>query len=296
MYPQDTIQASSNLAVEGVIISVEDNYRIDGFMAGSYHIFHAYIRLKITGVEWVDDDLTDWITVDYENNTVNGWSTIGIGYDNPDKPQLTVGQTVECKGYYVPHTDTPYSYIITVSPSISESYLKIQTDVVTNGLVSTADQALEIAMPIVEQYAKENNRTITTVEATLRQSSHWFIEVGFEAVEGKGYHDRSGAYQVSMWADSGEIWHHGPIWHNAWRNVSASDEFIKLTVNEAIASALPIAEQYAQENNRTITTMVGASLSNYADSRPSWLIDVKFETIKSIGAEPWRDAQYWIDG
>lgn len=41
MYPQDAIQDSSNLSVKGVIISVERNYRIDGFMAGSYHIFQS---------------------------------------------------------------------------------------------------------------------------------------------------------------------------------------------------------------------------------------------------------------
>jgi hypothetical protein len=161
MYPQDAIQASSNLSVEGIITSIENNHRIDGFMAGSYHIFQSYIRLNITGILWVDDDLAYWVSVDYENNTVNSLGTIGIGYDNLDSIQLAVGQTVECKGYYVPHTDTPYSYIITISPSISESYLKMQTDMATKGPVSTADQAIEIAMPIVEQYAKENNRTIT---------------------------------------------------------------------------------------------------------------------------------------
>jgi hypothetical protein len=210
MYPQDTIQDSSNLAVEGVIISVEDNYRIDGFMAGSYHIFHAYIRLSITGVVWVDDDLTDWITVDYENNTVNGWSTIGIGYDNPDKPQLTVGQTVECKGYYVPHTDTPYSYIIIVSLSISESYLKTQTDVATNCSVSAADQAVKIAMPSIEQYASKNNRTIKTVTAKFYNFSgeaDWEVVALFDLVRGIGLQDWIDGYTVMIRADNGEIYH-----------------------------------------------------------------------------------------
>jgi hypothetical protein len=103
---------------------------------------------------------------------------IGIGYDNLDSIQFAVGQTVECKGYYVAHTDTPYSYIITVSPSISESYLEKQKELATTkGLVSTAIQAIDIAMPIVEGYVEENNRTITTVEATLKQSfpPHWFM-------------------------------------------------------------------------------------------------------------------------
>jgi len=219
MYPQDAIQAISNLSVEGTITSIENNHRIDGLMAGSYHIFQSYIRLNITGVLWIDDDLADWVTVDYENNTVNGWETIGIGYDNLDNIQLAVGQTVECKGYYVAHTDTPYSYIITVSPSISESYLEKQTELATTkGLVSTANQAIEIAMPIVELYAKENNRTITSmVDATLSYDDSmpiWLVDVEFEAIKSlaeEPWRDLQfwiDVYQVSIWADTGEIRYH----------------------------------------------------------------------------------------
>ena len=210
MYPQDAIQASSNLAVKGGIISVENNYKIEGFMAGSYHIFNSYIRLNITDIMWVDDDLADWITVNYENSTLNGWGTISIGYDNLDSPQLTVGQTLECKGYYVPHTDTPYSYIITVSPSISESYLKTQTDVVTEGPISTAERAIEIAMPIVEQYAEENNRTIKTVTAKFHNSSevaNWKVVALFDLVKGAGLQDWIDGYSVLIKADNGEIYY-----------------------------------------------------------------------------------------
>lgn len=127
MYPQDAIQESSNLSIKGVVMSIEENHKSDGMVMGSYHIFRSYIMVNITRIVWVEDDLAGWITVDKENNTLNGWDTIGIGYDNPEKPQLTVGQTIECKGYYVPHTDTPYSFKITISPSINESYLKPQT-------------------------------------------------------------------------------------------------------------------------------------------------------------------------
>jgi hypothetical protein len=126
MYPKDAIQDSSNLSVKGTVTSIKESYKIDGFAMGAYHIFHSYIRLNVTGVLWVGDDLADWITVAYGNNSVTGWSTIGIGYDNLDNPQLVVGQTIECKGYYAAYTDTPYSGIITISPSINASYLKPQ--------------------------------------------------------------------------------------------------------------------------------------------------------------------------
>jgi hypothetical protein len=172
-----------------------------------------------------------------------------------------------------------------------------EPDILSTDSISTSDDANKIAIPIIEQYAEENNRTITTVDATLRDSTHrsyWFILADFEATEGKGYHERSCAYQVSVWKDTGEIWHQGPIWQNAWRNVSASDNPIKIPMDEAIATALPVSEQYAKENNRTLTSMIETSLSNYADSRPSWHINIKFEPVKN-GEQYWKDAQYWID-
>ena len=214
MYPQDAIQAGSNLSVEGVIISIENNYRMDGFGPGVYHIFHSYIRLNLTDIIWVDNDLTDWITIDYENYTVNGWRTISIGYDNLNSPQLAVGQTIECKGYYVPHTDTPYSYIITVSPSISESYLSTQTgvDVVTEGSISTAGQAIKIAMLSIDQYTAENNRTVKTVNATFYNATStrgaaWEVVAIFDLVSGTGAQHWIDGYTVSIWADSGEIYY-----------------------------------------------------------------------------------------
>lgn len=190
-----------------------------------------------------------------------------------------------------------FSLCLAFSPIVNSQ----KSNILSTSPVSTDDEAIRIALPIVEQYIEENNRTITTVEATVRNSTqpYWFIEVGFEAMESRGYHDRSSAYEVSVWADTGEIWHHGPIWYNAWRNSpSASDENIKITVDEAIEIAMPIAEEYARENNRTITTMIEASLSNYADSRPSWQIDVKFEAVEELGVQHWIDAyqvSVWAD-
>jgi hypothetical protein len=124
MYPQDSIHNSSNLSVKGIVTSIEKHYKGQGLAMDNYHIFRLYIRLNITEIVWVKEDLTDWIPISNENNTVNGWNNISIGYDNLDEPRLSVGQTIECKGYYVPVTDSPYSFKITISPSISESYLK----------------------------------------------------------------------------------------------------------------------------------------------------------------------------
>jgi len=127
MYPQSSFNESSNLSVKGVVTSIEENHKSEGYIVGSYHTFRFYIQLNITEVIWVADDHAEYIQVSTENNTVMGWDTIYVGYDNLDNPQLVVGQAVECKGYYEPRTDFEWSFRITVSPSISESYLKPQT-------------------------------------------------------------------------------------------------------------------------------------------------------------------------
>ena len=114
MYPEDAIQASSNLLVRGIVISVEENHKSQGMTADSYHMFRFFFQLNVTEIVWLN-----W---GKSNNT---WQDFYVGYDNPDQPKFSVGQTVEGKGFFASYTDTPYSFLgITVSPRISGSYLK----------------------------------------------------------------------------------------------------------------------------------------------------------------------------
>lgn len=123
MYPRDTIHEDSNLWIRGTVTSIEENHKSQGLAINSYHIFRFYIQLNITEIVWIDNDLADLIVFSTENNTINNRNSIGIGYDNLNDLQLLIGQTVECKGYYLPVTDTPYSFIITVAPSVNGSYM-----------------------------------------------------------------------------------------------------------------------------------------------------------------------------
>jgi hypothetical protein len=135
MYPQDSYNGKANLAVKGVVTSIQDNYKVNGMVMGSYHIFRSYIRLNVTEILWVDNYLADTkipfdsgtsgVTHGFNLSSVYDMRFVGIGYDNFDKPHLSVGQTIECKGDYAPATDSPYSFKITVSPSINGSYLII---------------------------------------------------------------------------------------------------------------------------------------------------------------------------
>ncbi len=121
MYPQDAIHEDSNLTVRGIVTSIEENYKAYGW---DYHIYRFYIRLNITEIVWIKEDLASWIEYSTENNTINDGNSIGVGYDNLDNPNLFIGQTVECKGHYISVTDLPGSFKINVAPSINESYLQ----------------------------------------------------------------------------------------------------------------------------------------------------------------------------
>jgi len=125
MYPHDAIHEISNLTVRGAVTSIEEDVKFPGFGIDSYHIFQFYVQLNMTEIVWVGGDLSD--AVMFPNDTIPSiWKNIGIGYDNPDNPQLIIGENVECRGYYALYTDTPYSFKMTVSPSIGASYLKPQ--------------------------------------------------------------------------------------------------------------------------------------------------------------------------
>ena len=106
MYPQDAIHEDSNLTVKGIVTSIEQNHKSQGMLITSYHTFRFYTQLKITEVIWVADDHAEYMHASTENNTVMGWDTIYVGYDNLDNPQLVIGQAVECKGYYESRTDS----------------------------------------------------------------------------------------------------------------------------------------------------------------------------------------------
>jgi hypothetical protein len=144
----------------------------------------------------------------------------------------------------------------------------------------TADEAVKIAIPFAEQFAQENNLTITnTAEPSLINDDRpeWYIEVEFEAVTGRGHLDYINAYQIAVWADTGEIWYHGRL-----STVNLSVAEVKITADEAVKIAMPLVEQHAKETNRTITTVVEAWVSDRfnwknPDSRPIWTIIVRFE-------------------
>ncbi len=121
MYPQDAIYENSNVTVRGIVASIEQNYESSGLGFDCYHIFRSYIRLNVTEVVWVGGDVAGSSLFSAGSRNI-----VGIGYDNLDNLQFSVGQVVECRGFYLPLLDSPYSSMITVAPSVSGSYVELQ--------------------------------------------------------------------------------------------------------------------------------------------------------------------------
>lgn len=114
MYPQDAIYENSNVALRGVVTSVERNYKSLGLV--DYHIFRFLIGLNVTEVVWVGEFAGAF-------SDASGY-VVSIGYDILDGPQFSVGQVVECRGFYLTILESPYSRMITVAPSVSGSYIE----------------------------------------------------------------------------------------------------------------------------------------------------------------------------
>jgi len=109
-------EAIANLTINGTINSVAINHEVgNGY---TYHVFPAYITLKITNI------------ISSYNSSDNPIYSLPQGqlvfyYEKTDCPQLAVGQQVEVSGYYRPWMeDMLYSNMLLVSSSVNGSYLK----------------------------------------------------------------------------------------------------------------------------------------------------------------------------
>ncbi|MCL2432055.1 hypothetical protein [Candidatus Bathycorpusculum sp.] len=109
--------------MRGSVISIEKNYANHGMGLYFYHYFRYYICLSITEVVWSSDTLSYTFGSSW-NDTSSPVQIIGIGYDyETDLSEVEVGQTIECTGHYRLYTETPYSNIITVMPTVTGSSL-----------------------------------------------------------------------------------------------------------------------------------------------------------------------------
>jgi len=154
----------------------------------------------------------------------------------------------------------------------------------SNGPVSTEKQAIKTALPLVQKCAKENNFAITTTKATLIIDStlpYWFVEFELKPKDYTPSDIPSCAYEVAVWADTGKIYHHGQIQIGSLPNsINYDEKDFNFSLVNAIETAYPLVQEYAQENNRTLATGVVVR-AFYVDSRPTWQIDVLFEPIKN---------------
>jgi predicted PurR-regulated permease PerM len=100
---------------------------------------------------------------------------------------------------------TVFFTFFNVSDNLQESNMTISS-------VLTDDQAIEIALPNINQYTGENNRTIKTVNATFYNSTvtkgaTWEVVALFDLVRGTGVQDWIDGYTVSIWAENGTVYY-----------------------------------------------------------------------------------------
>lgn len=117
-YPENfQDQAVANLTINGTISTVALNHEIN--IGYSYHVFPAYITLKITNI------------ISSNNSSNNPIYSLPHGellvyYERTDCPPLRVGQGVEVSGFYRPWVeDMMYSNMLLVSSTVNGSYLKV---------------------------------------------------------------------------------------------------------------------------------------------------------------------------
>ena len=101
-----------NLILRGMITEVRLNYEVNNDYF--YHIFPAYIVINDTEFVWGS------------GYTSAPAATVVVYHEKTDVPSLTVGQRVEVCGYFnPPREDSFYEGKLSVTPSISGSYVKL---------------------------------------------------------------------------------------------------------------------------------------------------------------------------
>jgi hypothetical protein len=91
-------------------------------------------------------------------------------------------------------------------------------DMQSSGPVSTENQAVEIALPLVQEYIQSPNQhkdySIAATKVTFEESDrpYWLVEIEFKVERDECYCPPAKGYEVVVWADNGEIHHHGPTY------------------------------------------------------------------------------------
>jgi hypothetical protein len=121
-YPEVDIEPDdSNLAIRGLVLSVEENHRSEGWAA--YHVYRYYFSVNVSEVLWADSDMADYINGTYGESPLSVGHIVYVGYD-ADQASFAAGQTIECKGFYLAVTEHPQSSKLTIAPAITGSYLR----------------------------------------------------------------------------------------------------------------------------------------------------------------------------
>ena len=125
----DLTSDHSNIAARGIVTEIYPNftsYGLGGPHTKPYHVFPEVIVVNLTQVLWAADDINGSLAYWKSPHSLGvQFRDIALAYDTSDVPDLTIGQTVEFSGFYLGVTDMANSFFVTISPNITDSYLKL---------------------------------------------------------------------------------------------------------------------------------------------------------------------------
>jgi len=93
-----------------------------------------------------------------------------------------------------------------------------ESNIQSNDPVSAEKKVIEIALPLAQEYIQRPDQhkdySIVTTKATLEETDrpYWFVEITFKVERDECRCAPAKGYEVVVWADTGEIYHHGPIY------------------------------------------------------------------------------------
>jgi hypothetical protein len=113
--------------------------------------------------------------------------------------QIAINQPIS----KVPLIETPVENFTQPSPSPTP-FISQQKSLLTK------EQAIDIAMPYINQYAKENNRTVTVVDTVFYELNGvgpvWDVFGAYQRTDDTGAQHWIIGYKVTVFADSGQIY------------------------------------------------------------------------------------------
>lgn len=162
------------------------------------------------------------------------------------------------------------------TPDVISQNITYESDNPATNYPITQQDALAIAKPYIEDYARENNRTIISISVKVAYIANlnkptmdagWKVSGNFD-----GLKDNVTSYAVLMYADSGTVYAKGTVGY-------------RVSEQQALNIAQSYIQPYVVENHRTVKTITAKlTFAVTLDSplgEPRWSVAAQFTDIQN---------------